>query len=479
MKLNLMVLSTKYCNIRQMTAFSAKEMAIYAFAVITTLLLLFSVNTQSQYVTMLFIILFPIGILKPEYLIPAFFISSLSSNYFEAAQGIGYSRILSFVIIAGVLFRLLSSGNTMVRKNWNLYCLLIIITTLISFLLAYDDDISILYTVMYNILIFSAFTNLKISNNELIHLFRAIFFAVFITTIYIIVAIATNPEILFVGRLTIEDNVNENRFGMMMAQLGAYSIGYAYFSKNAYAKMICFILFFVNVFLVFLSSSRSSLLGIMIGTLLSILIVSYFRHKIFKVLIPLFVVVITLLATFNIILDSMPRLASRMTIEQGISSQLVEGGRWHRLVAEIHYVIPDHLFFGVGPGSENETIALTRYSIAEPGSSHNIILSLVSQLGIIGFMVYMSFFGKIFKDVIFKLRRQEMFIIPLVLIMTAFFNGVGEVIYSERWFWNALALAALCISKCPNNISQITSVRLNWQQQLSLKHNIYASITRQ
>ncbi|MEL7654822.1 MAG: hypothetical protein AAGU75_02820, partial [Bacillota bacterium] len=47
---------------------------------------------------------------------------------------------------------------------------------------------------------------------------------------------------------------------------------------------------------------------------------------------------------------------------------------------------------------------------------------------------------------VFNLRTHKILIIPLMLILTAVFNGIGEVIYSERLFWNALSLAALCLN---------------------------------
>lgn len=145
---------------------------------------------------------------------------------------------------------------------------------------------------------------------------------------------------------------------------------------------------------------------------------------------------------FYIVIELNPMLAYRMNIDQVVAT----GGtrRWPRIVAEIKYIIPTHFFFGVGQGAINETIALSRYMI-DPGSSHNFIISALSQLGIVGFIAYMSFYWRIIKDIVSKVGEMQILIIPLMLILTAIFNGVGEVIYTERLFWNALALAGLCL----------------------------------
>ena len=149
---------------------------------------------------------------------------------------------------------------------------------------------------------------------------------------------------------------------------------------------------------------------------------------------------------FYLTIQSNPTIRDRMNLTQVISS----GGtlRLPRILAEIKYVIPKYPFFGVGPSSINETEALAKYTL-DPFSSlssHNFIFSALTQVGIIGFLAYMWFYVAIINETISKIRSFEIFIIPLMLILTGLFNGVGEIMYTERIFWNALSIACLCLT---------------------------------
>lgn len=420
----------------------SRSKSIYIVSTVMTTALLLSANSESPYLALLLYAFLPIGLLKPELLIPTYFISSLSSNYFSAAQGIGFTRLLALAIIAGVVVRITGRRKPPLTK-WIVKCVFVAVSTFISFLLAYDNDISSLYIIGLNILVFLAMTNLSITKDELIHLFRAILLAVLITTIYYAVVLMINPYILQNGRLTIAEGINVNRFGMMMAQLSVYSLAYMFFAKKNFVKAACLVTGVANAYFVLLTGSRSALIGIALGFIFTVLISMYVQKKIKKRFFGLAILCASVVFIFYSVIELNPMLAYRMNIDEIISS----GGtrRWPRIVGEIQYIIPKHPFFGVGPNSVNETISLAQY-MGDPGSSHNFIVSALAQVGIVGFIAYMSFYWNIIKETILQMSTKEIFIIPLMMIMTATFNGIGEVMYSERLFWNTLSLAALCLS---------------------------------
>ena len=415
---------------------------IYIASVIMTIAMLFSLSSGNKLLILLAYALLAIGLFRPEFLIPTYFVVSLSSNYFVATQGVGINRLMAFIIIFGVIIRILRQGKVFITK-WIYGCIFIAMVTLISFLQAYTRSVTSIYTIGLNILIFLAMTNLKLDEAELARLFQSVLFAVFITTAFFLVQYLLNPNILISGRLTISDNVNTNDFAMMMAQLSAYSFAYIYFTEKPAIKKICFIVGLINTYFVLLSGSRSALIGITLGVLVSIIIFLIKQKKNVKNFIFGAGVFVICILVFYFLIESNPALAYRMDI-----SQVVETGgtsRWPRIVAEVKYVISEHFLFGVGPSSVNETIVLASY-MARPGSSHNFIISALTQVGIIGFVAYMGFYWKIVKETILKLNSYRILIIPLTLITTAFFNGIGEVVYSTRFFWNTLSLAVICLS---------------------------------
>jgi O-antigen ligase len=253
---------------------------------------------------------------------------------------------------------------------------------------------------------------------------------------------ALNPDFLQNGRLTISESVNENRFAMIFAQLSAYTLAFTVIVKKRLSKITVVFFSILSMYFILLSGSRSAFIGIVFAAIISFVILGIRNKKQRRAVYIFFLLVICGYLGFEYIVSSNPLLAYRFNLEQIISS----GGtrRWPRVVTELKYVIPNNLFFGVGLSAINEYIATSKY-MSDPGSSHNIIVSMLAQVGIIGFIAYMSFYYKVIMKLIKAIRFNNIYIIPFMLILTAIFNGIGEVMYSERLFWNALSLAGLSL----------------------------------
>lgn len=419
-----------------------RNKSIYIITAVMTAALLLSTDSGSRSLALLPYAFLPIGLVMPEFLIPAYFITSLSSNFFEAAQGIGFTRLLAFAFIAGVALRLVRRRKT-IMIMWTANLVFISFATLLSFWFAYVSNITQLYGIGLNILVFIAMTNLSLNEDQLMQLFRAILLAVLLTSFYYFIMFSVNPYIMANGRLTVSGDVNENRYAMMMAQLAAYSLAYMFVSKRTFVKVICLISGVSNAYIVLLSGSRSALIGIALGFVITVLISGYVQKKIKQRTFLIIVLGIVIITIFYIIIKSNPVLTYRLNLETLIVSQGT--GRGPKIMGELQYVIPSRPLFGVGLSAINETIALAPY-LAYPGSSHNFIISALAQVGFVGFVAYMGFYWKVIKGTVLHLRTHELLIIPLMLILTAIFNGIGEVIFSERLFWNTLALAALCLA---------------------------------
>ncbi|MEL7654821.1 MAG: O-antigen ligase family protein, partial [Bacillota bacterium] len=356
--------------------------SIYFIAGVMTAVQLLSASSGSSLLALISYAFLPIGLLKPESLIPTYFIASLSSTYFVAAQGVGFTRLIALAIIAGVVIRLFVS-EAPIKSKWLANCAIIAGVTFISFLFAYNSDISPIYVMGLNILVFIAMMHLSLNKDEVTALFRAILLAVFITTIYYTISFTINPYILQHGRLTIAEGINENRFGMMLAQLSAYALAYMFFTKKNLVKAVCLALGVINAYFILLSGSRSALIGITLGFVLAVLISGYVQQKFTKWAFGMIILCLAVGTVFYSVIESNPVLASRMNMDALVSSGGT--GRWTKVLLEIQYIIPNHLSFGVGPSAVNETIVLAQYTGA-PSSSHNFIISALTQVGIIGFV---------------------------------------------------------------------------------------------
>lgn len=406
---------------------------------ISILLGLSSITDNSLF--MFGVVLFiPIGLINPVYIIPVYFISSLSSQYFMVSQGLGISRLCSIAIFVGVFIRILFGKNS-IEKHWIWYLIYIGIVTLISFVFSNHKYINSVYIVSLNLLVVFSFANIKLNLRQLNDLLKSIYISVILISISIIINVIINP-VQLLGRLTIANDVNSNTFSIIVAQLCAFLFGYILCYKGKINKIICIILGFSNVCLVLLSGSRTSFIAIVVGVLLTILVVKYKNNEKLRgtLIVGIFIIIIGVI--FLNVIEQYPILANRFSMQNIMHTN--GAGRLDRIIAEVKYVIPKNLLFGVGTSTLNETISLQGY-IIYPGSSHNIIFSMLTQIGICGFIGYVLFVKSIIKRLIKNINMYKICSIPLCLILCCICNGIGEVVYSSRFFYSTLALGVLCI----------------------------------
>ena len=103
----------------------------YFISIVGSLLLSLSTFTGSSFFILLLYALLPIGLVKPVYLIPIYYVSSLSSQYFMAGEGLGITRLFAFSIFIGILLRILLLGKK-IENYWIRYLIYIGIATLFS-----------------------------------------------------------------------------------------------------------------------------------------------------------------------------------------------------------------------------------------------------------------------------------------------------------------------------------------------------------
>lgn len=415
-------------------------------SIVGSLLLSLSTFTGSSFFILPLLALIPIGLIKPIYLIPIYYVSSLSSQYFIAAEGIGITRFFAFVIFIGLLMRILLRG-VKIENYWIRYLTYIGTATLFSYLLANQQFIHSLYIVGMNLLILFTFANIRQKDNELEKLFKSIYLSVAIISTSIMINAIFNPVVIS-GRTSIAENLNVNTFSIISAQLGAFLIGYALYTQSKKIKFVCYTLVLSNIYLILLSGSRTSFIAITLGALIALLVSNYKQKRNLKGILLIWIVIFVGYLFFIQIIEQNPLLAYRFSLESILHSGGT--GRWDRILAEVKYVIPNNLFFGVGPISLNETIALQGY-IKFPGSSHNILISMLTQIGIIGSLGYILLVRDILKKIYKYIDLNKLLFIPLCLILTGIINGIGEVVYHERFFWSALSLAVLIIANIKNH----------------------------
>lgn len=102
----------------------------------------------------------------------------------------------------------------------------------------------------------------------------------------------------------------------------------------------------------------------------------------------------------------------------------------------LEYAIKPHPLFGAGFGN---AVSVLQAHATRGSGAHNILIAVLSDLGLVGLLLLAV---PLFCILIRLLRRKTAAaLLPLGLIVTALFNGIGENIYTERFFWLAVGLA--------------------------------------
>jgi hypothetical protein len=376
-------------------------------------------------------------------LIPILFITSLSSDLFVAFPGVGFNRIILLVIMAGIIFERRLNGS--VNKLLLLNAIAIMIMTFISFSFSNYKSYDSIISMVLNLLMLVVFSTSTFSKNDIGQIFKSIVFYSIMLSLLFIVIFISDSTFLSNGRLTISDSVNENRFGMLIAQVSVAIFSFILVNKKLIKRFFILILFLLNIYFILLSGSRTALLALILGTITISLIFNFkitnvTSKKIFKnIIIVSFVVGIT-----YYMITSNQWLRVRFSIDNVVSS----GGtnRWEAIINTIKYVIPNNLLIGIGISPTNEMIALSPY-MSKPSSAHNIIVSMISQIGILGALTYSMLFFLVTVRAIKMVKINMEIILPLSLLITSFYNGIGEVMYSDRILWIALVLTIIFMNK--------------------------------
>jgi len=423
-----------------------KETFLFYYSFFLVILLLATVSFGNP--NLLYVLIFGCVLLffQPVYIIPVYFISSLANSYFIAGEGIGISRFTGIILIISGLFYLQKNSNITNRKNI-FYILFITIFIILSSLLSNTGSLgSLLLFLQYftTLVILSQFKNVNLKQLSMLLVFSSI-----ITILVLGFTLRDNLVTIQAERLSTGDDVNVNRFAMMLAQLGAVLFaGFLMFTKKIIFQLFLLILLLLDLFMIILSGSRSALIGIS-GAMLIILVFLLKDHT-KKIIVPLLFVVVfgyffvDKLEQMNI--PFIDRFTKEGVEDSGGSQERF--GIWKTLVP---ITLSNNPLFGNGFGAEN-VIALSKENgFGKP--AHNFLVDLFLQTGFFGVTLFFSYFIYIGKK-IKKYSSEPLILIPLLIILTALLNGVGETIFPEKLFWNGIALALLYMNNLKPGIKQ-------------------------
>ena len=410
-------------------------------AILIPVLLVLFAQIQAIPLVVVAYILALIYIANPFVLFPASFVTSLSTDYFVLVPGLSNGLIFTTLLIVALFIRGLRTHS--LRNNHILEWVVVLIGyNFFSSAFSITGDFSTFVIMLENLIVLYLMSLQK--DVDIDHLATTLSITSFVVILMLLWSLQSGMMLeTDSGRFTAE-GVNENRFAMICSQLCAVLIFSVFYMRNKVFRLLGLLGFLASVYLLLLAGSRSALLGGMAAVLATVLSFEFYSGKRSKLrphgkmLVPFIMLVVAIYIGINMLMDSDLAVLDRFKMEN-----VIEGRGTHRIDrAEylLNNIFPDHSLFGIGLGGLNE------YAVS-PGPCHNIILDPIIQLGLIGAIMYWVFIIPLIKRAYKKLKTYNVVIIlPLSLFFAGFFNGMGEIVFTEKLFWNAIALCVLFVN---------------------------------
>ena len=404
------------------------------------LLLLLYMLTENTALFLVVLAVCIVFITKPEVIFPIYWVASLSSQFVVVDDGLSAGRFLSIVMIISLLIQFYNKKSH-VSKQRLFFFVIIVVFTFLSALFSITHSLKSFYMMMLNLLVFFliSFANginyEKIVNNIAISSFFVLLY--FSYTAYL------EGAFLFTNRYVAggdDDGPNANRIAMLITQCGTVLFAFLICKRNVVLNIFSLIGFLLSILLVIALGSRAALVALIAGSCFCLFFIfsKLNRKRKFILTMLAFLLFFSLVFFFSSIDSSLIERFSLESLEDDGG-----GGRIKNIEIIMGKIFPDYPLFGTGIGGENMKAIGRMYNL--PNLAHNFVIDPLSQLGIVGYSLYLLFLCpyimKILK--ILKLRKQLLVILSLAPLVAAVVNGIGEIVFFEKFFWNDLSLCYL------------------------------------
>ncbi len=382
-----------------------------------------------------------IRINKPLVILPVYFVSSLSTGWFAIQEGMSAGRYLSVFMIFSLLVDLLASkhykylGDVVLHVVFIFYCL-------VSTWLSVTGNMDPFFLMLQSLVVLLLFELRK--NDDAGYLFDVFIYTGIIVIIGVAMVVFSEGLGAFaIYRLGFNTDIdtNSNRIAMMMAQIGTImSLGALKKGGVSLTGIFSIAGLLLCAFIIVLTGSRTGLLAL-VGSFLTVLITTGSR-SIKKYFIPVLFLALAVYFALDW-LSSMDIVGfSRMSAQD--VSDTGGTGRMDAIRIMVKYIFPQYPIFGVGLGGGNFVVLSLQFGMDHP--CHNIIFDSLCQLGIVGFTLLLLIVIRVYKRTYHHVRLDNNNLISLLgfaLLLTATINGIGETIYLEKIFWNAITLCVI------------------------------------
>jgi hypothetical protein len=378
---------------------------------------------------------------NPIFILPIFIISSLGNNFFGYG-GISTSRIIGFIlIIACIVYQ--ARNKIPLRRLEFILLVTFFVYTFISSAFSITGSLQSFFLFTQSLIIVFLLSQLR--NINLFNLSWSLIASSVAAIILLIFSLEEKIILLDLERLSIGEDDSINRFATMISQLIAILfVGFVISGKNKLIKIILFLTMLIGLFMIILTGTRSALIAIILAI---VIVCLYFFINSKKSVINLLLIFTVCYLILNQLQELDLHVLKRFSLEEVNDS----GGSGRRGVwkALIPRTLDDGLFFGFGFGAENVYFLAKQYGFSF--SAHNLLIDMFIQMGFSGLILFVTYFFILAKKLLKSIDNPNIFV-PIMILLTGLFNGLGETVFLEKFFWNGIALAWLYLNNLPNTL---------------------------
>jgi len=386
-----------------------------------------------------------VTLINPNMGLPLYIITAFSGTFFQAAEGISASRLIGLTLILAYGIRL----KRYVRKT-DLIALAMIGLMLVwsTFSLTYSLDFSGsvdgLSVLGLNLAVAAATVLGRHADDK--DAMKLIACSMASMLIFIFLFLVWKDKIMIgstgisigLERLTLSSQVNPNEFGRSVAQFSIFLFAYLLTGETSrLEKIILGATYILGLILVTGSGSRSGTLSLIACTVLVVLLGARRLRLSRKVVQSTFLLAVSLL-TILLVIFAQSTLVNRFSLRYVIDTQGARRFTLWRLYAR--EVIPYYFLFGTGIGGATEVVALGDVASIYQMPSHNMILSLIIELGIVGLFIFGGSFAITALHGYCVSRAQPIALPISAVFVLSLVMGIGEPMFFSKIFWVAFSL---------------------------------------
>lgn len=318
--------------------------------------------------------------------------------------------------------------------------IVIIIFTFLSIVLGYNGGVIFFIVMLTNLLVFFLFQ--KVEDLDLKNIIDVLCVSSLMAIVLLWIYASRDGLFFMSQRFDLDGNANSNNLAMMMEQVGALCVAYAFLGRYSLLRLISLIGVLASVLLILMTGSRSALIALLSSVLLCLFLMNRGSKKHNNV--GLIFIIIILLSIGYVFISFISGIDNPILDRFSVADVTDTGGagRADNIKKLLTEIFPDHLLFGSGMGTANMDALGKSYGLSN--AAHNIIIDPLTQMGIIGFSIYLLLLIPVFKALITLIKsKNSTCIIIAALLVAAVFNGIGEIVFYEKFFWCDMVLVVL------------------------------------